>query len=86
MFGGMPYLLSLDTDEKKYNYLTDSFLFSKVERYDIKGKKYFEYPSKYYAADVGLRNVRLGLRQQEETHIIENIIYNELICRGLWIF
>ncbi len=150
MFGGMPYLLSLDTDEKKYDYLeelfeeiyfkdieerydirlpgvlreltsslcssigsltnaskisravstvkgiktdsetissylsylTDSFLFSKAERYDIKGKKYFEYPSKYYAADVGLRNVRLGLRQQEETHIMENIIFNELICRG----
>ena len=41
-----------------------------------------EYPSKYYAADVGLRNVRLWLRQQEETHIMENIIYNELICRG----
>lgn len=150
MFGGMPYLLSLDTDEKKYDYLeelfeeiyfkdieerydirlpgilreltsslcssigsltnaskisravstvkgiktdsetissylsylTDSFLFSKAERYDIKGKKYFEYPSKYYAADVGLRNVRLGLRKQEETHIMENIIFNELICRG----
>lgn len=150
MFGGMPYLLSLNTDDEKYNYLadlfeeiyfkdieerydirlpgvlreltsslcssvgsltnaskisravssvkgirtdpetisayisylTDSFLFSKAERYDIKGKRYFEYPSKYYAADVGLRNVRLGLRQQEETHIMENIIYNELICRG----
>ncbi|MBQ4290651.1 MAG: ATP-binding protein, partial [Clostridia bacterium] len=150
MFGGMPYLLSLDTDDKKYDYLanlfeevyykdieerydirlpgvlreltgslcssigsltnaskisktvssvkgikadpetinayltylTDSFLFSKAERFDIKGKRYFEYPSKYYAADVGLRNVRLGLRQQEEPHIIENVIYNELVCRG----
>ena len=51
-------------------------------RYDIKGKKYFEYPSKYYCTDVGLRNVRLGLRQQEETHIMENCIYNELIIRG----
>jgi len=63
-------------------YLTDSFLFSKAERYDIKGKRYFEYPSKYYCADLGLRNIRLGLRQQEETHIMENIIYNELVCRG----
>ena len=150
MFGGMPYLLNLHTDEDKYNYLqelfeeiyfkdieerysirlpdvlrsltgclcssvgsltnsskiartvkstkninvdsetvgmyltylTDSFLFSRADRYDVKGKRYFEYPSKYYCADVGLRNVRLGLRQQEETHIVENIIYNELLCRG----
>lgn len=63
-------------------YLTDSFLFNKADRYDIKGKKYFEYPSKYYCTDIGLRNVRLGLRQQEETHIMENLIYNELIVRG----
>ncbi len=150
MYGGMPYLLHLDTDEDKFNYLselfdeiyfkdiedrhavklpsilreltndlcssvgsftnaskiartlqstknikvdaetistylsylTDSFLFSESLRYDIKGKKYFEYPSKYYCTDVGLRNVRLGLRQQEETHIMENCIYNELIIRG----
>lgn len=150
MFGGMPYLLSIDSDEEKYeylealfeeiyfkdieerydirlpgvlreltsslcssigsltnaskiartvqtmknvktdsetistylSYLADSFLFSKADRYDVKGKKYFEYPSKYYCTDVGLRNVRLGLRQQEETHIMENIIYNELISRG----
>ena len=150
MYGGMPYLLTLDQDEDKFNYLeslfeeiyfkdieerytielpevlreltsdlcssigsltnsskiaktlksvkslnvnsetigtylsflTDCFLFSKAERYDIKGKKYFEYPSKYYCTDVGLRNVRLGLRQQEESHILENIIYNELILRG----
>ena len=150
MYGGMPYLFQLDSDEDKYNYLsdlfeeiyfkdieerytiklpgvlreltsdlcssigsltnaskisrtlqstkklkvdaetistylsylTDSFLFSESVRYDIKGKKYFEYPSKYYCTDVGLRNVRLGLRQQEETHIMENCIYNELIIRG----
>ena len=63
-------------------YLTESFLFSEAVRYDIKGKKYFEYPSKYYCTDVGLRNVRLGLRQQEETHIMENLIYNELLVRG----
>lgn len=63
-------------------YLQDSFLFSKAARYDVKGKKYFDYPSKYYCADIGLRNVRLGLRQQEETHILENILYNELLYRG----
>ncbi len=67
------------------SYLTDSFLFSKADRYDIKGKRYFDYPSKYYCADIGLRNIRLGLRQQEETHIMENIIYNELKYRGFTI-
>lgn len=150
MFGGMPYLLNLDADEDKYDYLvqlfdeiylkdieerydialpgtfreltaalcssigsltnaskiartlktcknvdvspdtigkylrclTDSFLFREAVRYDIKGKKYFAYPSKYYCTDIGLRNCRLGLRQQEETHIMENILYNELVCRG----
>jgi len=63
-------------------YLQDSFLFSQAVRYDVKGKKYFDYPSKYYCTDIGLRNIRLGLRQQEETHILENIIYNELVFRG----
>lgn len=65
-----------------HGYLTDSFLFSKAERYDVKGRRYFEYPSKYYCTDVGLRNIRLGLRQQEETHIMENLLYNELRIRG----
>ncbi len=64
------------------NYLIESFLFCNAKRYDVKGKKYFEYPSKYYCTDVGLRNARLNFRQQEETHIMENIIYNELLCRG----
>ncbi len=63
------------------NYLMESFLFSNAKRYDVKGKQYFEYPSKYYCADVGLRNARLNFRQQEETHIMENILYNELLCR-----
>lgn len=63
-------------------YLSESFLFRQAKRYDVKGKKYFSYPSKYYCSDIGLRNVRLNLRQQEETHIMENIMYNELICRG----
>ena len=150
MFGGMPYLLTLDSDEEKYDYLsqlfeeifykdieerynlalpgilremtstlcssigsltnaskiarsiqsaknikvnsetisaylgylTDSFLFSRALRCDVKGKKYFEYPCKYYCTDIGLRNVRLELRQQEEPHVMENIIYNELKVRG----
>ncbi len=64
------------------NYLLESFLFDNAKRYDVKGKKYFEYPSKYYCTDVGLRNARLNFRQQEETHIMENIIYNELLSRG----
>lgn len=63
------------------NYLIESFLFSNAKRYDVKGKKYFEYPSKYYCTDIGLRNARLNFRQQEETHIMENIIYNELLHR-----
>ena len=63
-------------------YLIESFLFSNAKRYDVKGKKYFEYPSKYYCTDIGLRNARLNFRQQEDTHIMENIIYNELLSRG----
>ena len=62
--------------------LEDSFLFSKSLRYDIKGKSYINTPSKYYAEDLGLRNARLGFRQQEPTHIMENIIYNDLCMRG----
>ena len=74
--------VSSTTVSNYLNFLTESFLFSNAKRYDVKGKKYFEYPSKYYCADVGLRNARLNFRQQEETHIMENIIYNELLCRG----
>lgn len=64
------------------DYLTDAFLISKATRYDIKGRKYIGPPSKYYFEDVGLRNARLGFRQIEETHLMENIIYNELRIRG----
>ena len=73
--------VSSTTVSNYLNYLIESFLFSNAKRYDIKGKKYFEYPSKYYCTDIGLRNARLNFRQQEETHIMENIIYNELLCR-----
>lgn len=62
-------------------YLTEAFLFKCSKRYDVKGKRYFDYPSKYYCADLGLRNARLNFRQQEENHIMENIIYNELVSR-----
>jgi hypothetical protein len=62
--------------------LSESFLLNKAIRYDIKGKKYINTLSKYYFSDIGLRNAVLDMRQQEETHIMENIIYNELITRG----
>lgn len=74
--------ISSTTISKYLNYLEESFLFSNAKRFDVKRKKYFEYPSKYYCTDIGLRNARLNFRQQEESHIMENIIYNELICRG----
>lgn len=60
----------------------DSFLISTAKRYDVKGKTYFEYPNKYYYEDIGLRNARLNYRQYDPGHIMENIIYNELIQRG----
>ena len=63
-------------------YLQDAFLIQKVDRYDIKGRKYIETPSKYYFSDIGLRNARLNFRQQEKNHLMENVIYNELIYRG----
>ena len=75
-----------DISDKTINcyldYLTDAFLVSKAVRYDIKGKKYINSPSKYYFEDIGLRNARLNFRQMEENHIMENIIYNELRIRG----
>ena len=67
------------------NYLDcflDAFLISKVQRYDIKGKAYIDSPFKYYFEDIGLRNARINFRQNEPTHTMENIIYNELIVRG----
>ena len=60
----------------------DAFFIQKAERYDIKGKKYIASPFKYYFTDVGLRNAQLNFRQQEENHIMENIIFNELLIRG----
>ena len=63
-------------------YAIDSFLISMAKRYDVKGKTYFKYPNKYYYTDIGLRNARLNYRQYDPGHIMENIIYNELIIRG----
>ena len=74
--------LSDKTIKNYIDYLIDSFLISKAARYDIKGKKYIGALSKYYFEDIGLRNARLGFRQIEPTHIMENIIYNELRVRG----
>ena len=62
-------------------YVTDSYLISMAKRYDVKGKTYFKYPNEYYYADTGLRNARLNYRQYDPGHIMENIIYNELIRR-----
>ena len=75
-------MISPTTIDKYLSYLQDSFLIERSMRYDIKGKKYINSLSKYYFTDLGLRNALLGFRQQEETHIMENIIYNELRMRG----
>ena len=74
--------LHQDTVAKYLGYFEDSFLVSKALRYDVKGKKYISTPSKYYFTDLGLRNAQLNFRQYEETHIMENVIYNELCTRG----
>lgn len=74
--------ISDKTIQNYIDYLIDSYLISKAVRYDIKGKKYIGSASKYYFEDVGLRNARLGFRQVEQTHLMENIIYNELRIRG----
>lgn len=73
--------VSANTIRSYIRHLEDAFLFSESKRYDVKGKSYFDYPNKYYSEDIGLRNARIGFRQQEMTHIMENIIYNELIIR-----
>ena len=73
---------SQNTVSNYIDHLEDAFLFSESKRFDVKGRKYFEYPYKYYCEDIGLRNARIGFRQQEMTHIMENIIYNELLIRG----
>lgn len=76
----------IDTNEgtvsNYINHLVNAFIINRAERYDVKGRKYIDSPFKYYFTDIGLRNAALNFRQQERTHIMENIIYNELIIRG----
>lgn len=72
-----------ETIEKYIGYFEESFLIEKAVRYDVKSKKYIGTPAKYYYTDLGLRNARLGFRQLEETHIMENVLYNDLIRRGM---
>lgn len=74
--------LSANTISAYLGYLQDAFLIEKALRFDIKGKRYINTPAKYYFVDMGLRNARLSFRQQEYTHIMENVIYNELRLRG----
>ena len=74
--------ISSPTIKNYLDYFMDSFLIDRALRYDIKGKKYIDTPSKYYFTDLGLRNARLNFRQIEDTHLLENVIYNELKVRG----
>ncbi len=74
--------IGLNTIRQYIEYLEDAFIINKANRYNVKGRKYIGTPLKYYFEDVGLRNARLGFRQVEETHLMENIIYNELRSRG----
>lgn len=74
--------ISLNTIRQYIEYLEDAFIINKANRYNVKGRKYIGTPLKYYFEDVGLRNARLGFRQVEETHLMENIIYNELRSRS----
>ena len=73
--------ISTNTIKTYMDHLSDAFLFSECKRWDVRGRDYFDFPNKYYCEDVGLRNARIGFRQQEMTHIMENIIYNDLIIR-----
>ena len=74
--------ISMNTIRQYIEYLEDAFIINKAYRYNVKGRKYIGTPLKYYFEDVGLRNARLGFRQVEQTHLMENIIYNELKSRG----
>lgn len=74
--------ISMNTIKNYITYLEESFLINEANRYDVKGRKYIGTPLKYYFEDIGLRNAKLGFRQIEETHLMENIVYNELRTRG----
>ncbi len=77
--GGGP---SAPTVRKYLGFLKEAYVFREAKRYDVRGRRYLDYPMKYYAEDVGLRNARLGFREQEETHLMENVIFNELVRLG----
>ena len=74
-------IVAHNTVKSYMDYLADAFLFTECKRWDVKGKSYFDYPNKYYCEDIGLRNARTGFRQQEMTHIMENILFNDLTVR-----
>lgn len=74
--------ISEGTVRKYLDYIIDAFLLTEAKRFDVKGKRYFSFPEKFYCEDVGLRNARLNFRQQEVTHLMENVIFNELCNRG----
>lgn len=75
--------LSVDTIRLYLEYMEDAFILERATRYDIKGRKYIDSPYKYYFEDLGLRNARLGFRQVEPTHMMENMLYNELRALGM---
>ena len=75
--------ISVDTIRLYLEYMEDAFVLERVTRYDIKGRKYIDSPFKYYFEDLGLRNARLGFRQVEPTHMMENMLYNELRAIGM---
>ena len=75
-------IVASNTVKAYIGHLSDAYLFEECRRYDVKGRSYFDYPNKYYCEDIGLRNARIGFRQQEMTHIMENVLYNELCMRG----
>lgn len=78
----MKHSTSDHTIKNYLNYLEDAYLFMSAKRYNVKGKRYFENTQKYYSMDLGLRNAKLNFRQQEKSHLMENMIYLELVRRG----
>lgn len=82
IFTNMQTKTSVATVKRYLDMLEDAFLIRKADRYDVKGKRYLEYPSKYYVEDTGIRNALLAFRQLEQTHLMENVVFNELVRRG----
>lgn len=74
-------IVAHNTVKSYMDYLADAFLFTECKRWDVKGKSYFHYPNKYYCEDIGLQNTRTWIHQQEMTHVMENILFNDLTVR-----